>query len=105
MSYITEALAVIFSSSGVIGAVIAALMRRAMKNAAEDAERRRREYVEEQLSRFELDHAANELLIALARYARKLCTETELEIAEANYTAAVNKADMTLKKNYVSHKK
>ena len=49
MSYITEALAVIFSSSGVIGAVIAALMRRAMKNAAEDAERRRREYVEEQM--------------------------------------------------------
>jgi len=102
MGFLTEALAVIFSSSGVIGAVIAALMRRAMKNAAEDAERRRREYMEEQISRFELDHASNELLIALARYARKLCTEAELEIAEANYTAAVNKADMTLKKNYIS---
>ena len=102
MGFLTEALAVVFSSSGVIGAVIAALMRRAMKNAAEDAERRRREYMEEQLSRFELDHASNELLIALARYARKLCTEAELEIAEANYTAAVNKADMTLKKNYIS---
>lgn len=104
MGYLTEALAVIFSSSGVIGAVIAAIMRKAMKSAAEDAERRRREYVEEQMARFELDHATNELLITLARFSRKLCSETELEIAEANYTSAVNKADMTLKKNYLSYK-
>ncbi|MBO4501344.1 MAG: hypothetical protein J5760_03795 [Clostridia bacterium] len=105
MSLLTEALAVIFSSSGIIGAVIAAVMRKAMKNAAEDAERRRREYVEEQMARYELDHASYELLIALSRFSRKMCSEAELEIAEANYNSAVNKADMTLKKNYISHKR
>lgn len=101
MGYLAEAIAIVFSSSGVIGAVFAMMIRKAMKNASDDAERRRREYTEAELSRFERDRATSELLIALVRYSRKMCTESELEIAESNYISASAKSDMTLRKHYI----
>jgi hypothetical protein len=105
MNYITEAIAVIFSSSGVIGAVIVCLLRRAMKNAEAEAEKRRSERLEEELLRYELDSATSSLLVTLARYARRLCSEEELEIAEANYTACVSRTDLTIKRHYLENKK
>lgn len=104
MGYLVEAIAVVLSSSGVIGAVFAMMIRKAMKNAADDAERRRKEYIEAETVRFERDRAASELLIALVRYSRKLCSESELEIAESNYVSASAKNDMTLKRHYIESK-
>lgn len=101
MGYITEALAVIFSSSGVIGAVIACLLRKAMKDAETEAEKRRSERLEEEMLRYELDSAVSALLITLARYARGLCKDEELEIAEANYTSCAAKNDMMIKRHYL----
>lgn len=103
--YIIESLAVIFSSSGLIGGVIAAILKRTMKKASEDASKRREEYLEEQLARYELDQATSRLLVTLARFSRRLCTESELEIAESNYTSAVNKSDMLMKKRCITDNK
>ena len=101
MGYLAEAIAVVLSSSGIIGAVFAMMIRKAMKNASDDAERRRKEYTEAEMTRFERDKATSELLIALVRYSRKMCSESELEIAESNYVSASSKSDMTFRKHYV----
>jgi len=97
----TEALAVIFSSTGIMGTVIACLLRKAMRNAEKEAEKRRKARLEEDLVRYELDSTASVLLIALTRYARGLCTDEELDIAEANYTACAVKSDMLIKRHYL----
>lgn len=104
MGYLAEAIAVVLASSGIIGAVFASLIRKAMKKASDDAERRRKEYTETEMTRFERDRATSELLIALVRFSRKLCSESELEIAESNYVSASAKSDMTLRKHYIESK-
>lgn len=101
MGYLTEALAVILSSSGVIGAVISCLLRKAMKNAEKEAEKRRAQRLEEDLARYALDGAVSALLITLARFARGLCDEGALEIAEANYTSKAADNDMLIKRRYL----
>ena len=100
MAYLTEAIGVILSSAGVMGAVIACILRKAMKNAEISAENRRKAKLEEDVARYELDCATSALLICLAKYARGKCSETEREVAEANYTAGVAKCDMTIKRHY-----
>ncbi len=84
--------------------MIACLLRRAMRIAEKEAERRRDERLEEDLLRYQLDGAVSALLIALARYARGLSTEEELEIAEANYTAKAAENDMMIKRHYLENR-
>jgi hypothetical protein len=100
MLYLTEVIIALLSSAGVMGTVIACILKRAMKNAEIQAEQRRKAKLEEDLARYELDCATSALLIALAKYARGKCNETELEVAEANYTASVAKSDFTIRRHY-----
>ena len=99
--YIARVLAVVLSSSGFTGAVISFLLKRALKNAKDDAEKRRAARLEEEMLRYELDKATCSLLLALTRYARGMGGESELEAAETNYTLCVSRADLALKRHYL----
>ena len=89
MDYIIEAIVIAASSTGVFGAIIAALLSKAFRKAKEDADNRRNERYEGELLRSEYEELSAELLLSLARYQHG-CTNA-LREAEERFTELMEK--------------
>ena len=98
MDYIIEAIVIAASSTGVFGAIIAALLRlhipprsKAFRKAKEDADNRRNERYEGELLRSEYEELSAELLLSLARYQHGCTDEAALREAEERFTELMEK--------------
>ena len=91
MDYIIEAIVIAASSTGVFGAIIAALLSKAFRKAKEDADNRRNERYEGELLRSEYEELSAELLLSLARYQHGCTDEAALREAEGRFTELMEK--------------
>ena len=91
MDYIIEAIVIAASSTGVFGAIIAALLSKAFRKAKEDADNRRNERYEGELLRSEYEELSAELLLSLARYQHGCTDEAALREAEERFTELMEK--------------
>ena len=85
MDYIIEAIVIAASSTGVFGAIIAALLSKAFRKAKEDADNRRNERYEGELLRSEYEELSAELQngedisSALESFCRKIIQNAHLD--------------------------
>ena len=91
MDYIIEAIVIAASSTGDFGAIIAALLLKAVRQAKEDADNRRNERYEGELLRSEYEELSAELLLSLARYQHGCTDEAALREAEERFTELMEK--------------
>ena len=103
MEYLVEAAIIALSSAGVFGAVIAALISKAFKNARADADRRRDERYESEMMRSEFEELSGELLLTLARNQRGLAGNEELREAEERFAEFSDKMKRLNRQRYLHY--
>ena len=86
-----ELLIVGFSSAGLLGMMIAALLSVVLKKTKAVAEKRRRERILLELQRLEGEEKLSRLILLLLKFSKGLCEMDELDEAEKGYIVYLEK--------------
>lgn len=89
MDYFIEALIVIFSSTGIIGTVIATVITKILNSAKADAEARRTERQTAERLKSLHDEKSDELLLSVSLFCRGLISEEELLRSENSFNESL----------------
>lgn len=90
--FLCELAAVVLSSAGVIGTVTAGVLSAVLKQTKSVAEKRREERIRLELQRLEGEEKLSQLILLLIKFSKGLCEMEELDNAEKNYIAYLEKA-------------
>lgn len=86
-----ELAAVVLSSAGVIGTVVAGVLSVVLRQTKTVAEKRRKERIQLELQRLEGEEKLSQLILLLIKFSKGLCEMEELDNAERNYIAYLEK--------------
>ena len=81
----SEFFALLISSAGLSGTVIAIIFSYLLRKAKLEAQKKREERLQLEIQRLEGEEKLSQLLFTLVRYSRGICGECELDEAEKDY--------------------
>lgn len=90
---IVECAAAVLSAGGIVSMFICTLMMKALSKARDEATRRKDERNRYELLRMEGEERIASLLLAVSRYTRGRCGESELDEAEKAYLEHIKKSN------------
>jgi endonuclease III len=91
MNIIIELAAVVLSSAGLIGTVVAGILTVVLRQTKVVAEKRREERIQLELQRLDGEEKLSQLILVLIKFSKGLCEMDELDNAERNYITYLEK--------------
>ena len=91
INFICEIAAVILSSAGLIGTIIAGILSVVLRQTKAVAEKRREERMQLELQRLDGEEKLSQLILLLIKFSKGLCEMEELDNAERNYITYLEK--------------